>query len=300
MNISIRVLRYVVATADYGNITEAARQLNISQPSVSAAIAELEASLGMTVFLRHHARGVSLTPAGRRLVNDARMLIKHAEDFALTARDLSGALQGEIHIGCFVTLAPRYLPSILAAFAQAYPGIAVRIDDGDQEHVLAALSAGRTELAVTYELAIPAEMTAMPLTELPPYAVLPAKHKLARKKIIRVKELADEPFILLDLPLSREYFLGLFHAHGVEPRIALRSGSYELVRGLVGSGHGYAIHNVIPQTMITYDGGALAIRPFAEAMPPIKVVCLQLSGVSLRPAVKAFADFLTAAFEKPV
>ena len=298
MNISLRALRYIVATADSGNISEAARRLNLSQPSVSAAIAEFEAAIGITVFLRHHAKGVSLTPAGQRLVNEARVLIKHAEDFGRTAQALGGSLQGEIHIGCFFTLAPRYMPAILADFARANPGITVRIDEGDQEHVLAALAAGRTELAVTYDLAVPAEMASHTLAELPPHAMIPAAHPLASQKAVRLTELAKGPLVLLDLPFSREYFLGLFRAHGVEPRIAWRSRSYEFVRGLVARGHGFAIHNVIPRTTTTYDGEELAVRPFVEPMPSVKVVCLSLPSLAMRPAVTAFADFLRASFAK--
>ena len=80
MQLSLRQLRYVVAAADAGNVTEAARRLNVSQPSISSAIAELEAYVGAPLFVRHHARGVTLTPAGERIVNDARLLLKHAED----------------------------------------------------------------------------------------------------------------------------------------------------------------------------------------------------------------------------
>ncbi len=296
MHVSLRALRYIVAAADCGSISEAARRLNLSQPSVSSAIAEFEDALGTSVFLRHHAKGVSLTPAGQKLISEARVLIKHADDFTRSARAIGGALQGEIHIGCFTTLAPCYLPSILAAFGRAFPGISVRIDDGDQEHVLEALAAGRTELAITYDLGISAEMIADILTELPPHVVLPARHPLARQAAVALHEVVGEPLILLDLPLSRAYFLSLFHTHGVEPRIAWRTHSYELVRGLVASGHGFAIYNIIPRTNTTYDGGELAIRPFVETMPAVKVVCLSMPRLSMRPAVQAFADFLQASF----
>ena len=63
MNMSLRQLRYVVAAADCGHVTAAAKRLNVSQPSVSSAIAEVEAEIGVPLFIRHHARGVTLTPA---------------------------------------------------------------------------------------------------------------------------------------------------------------------------------------------------------------------------------------------
>jgi len=92
MNLSLRVLRYVVETADCGSVTEAARRLNVSQPSISTALAQVEAQLGIQIFVRHHARGVTLSAAGQRYVNDARLLLNHARDFANSAsRDLGQA-----------------------------------------------------------------------------------------------------------------------------------------------------------------------------------------------------------------
>ena len=122
MNMSLRQLRYVVAAADCGHVTAAAKRLNVSQPSVSSAIAEVEAEIGVPLFMRHHARGVTLTPVGERIVNEARLLLKHASDFGQNAVELGGALKGEIVVGCFLTLAIRFLPGLLARFAQILPG----------------------------------------------------------------------------------------------------------------------------------------------------------------------------------
>lgn len=150
MHLSLRQLRYVVAAADTGNVTEAARRLNVSQPSISSAIAELEASLAMPLFVRHHARGVTLTPAGERVVNEARLLLKHAAEFTQNALDLSNVLKGEIVVGCFLTLAVRFMPALLARFAQCYPGVSVTLHEGDQEELLSMLLSGRAELALAY------------------------------------------------------------------------------------------------------------------------------------------------------
>jgi DNA-binding transcriptional LysR family regulator len=296
MHVSIRALRYIVATADYGNISEAARRLNLSQPSISSAISEFEEAVGVTVFLRHHAKGVSLTPAGQRLISEARALIRHAEEFTRTAQAIGGSLHGEIHVGCFNTIAPCYMPSLLADFARLYPGISVQIEDGDQEQVLAALNTGRTELAITYDLGVTTNMTSHTLAGLPPHAVMPAAHPLARERAVALRDFVAEPLIFLDLPLSRAYFMSIFQAHGLEPRIAWRTRSYEFMRGMVAAGHGFAIHNVIPRTTTTYNGGELVIKPFREPMPPLKIVCLSLPNLSMRPAVKTFSDFLQTAF----
>ncbi len=296
MNLSLRQLRYVVAAADSGHVTDAAKRLNVSQPSISSAIADLEAEIGVPIFIRHHARGVTLTPVGERVVNEARLLLKHAQDFAQNAVEHGDALKGEIAVGCFLTLAIRFMPGLLAGFAQKYPGITVRLQEGDQEEMISTMQAGRIELALAYSLAVPDEIDAQPLIDLPPYAIVSANHPLARRRSVSLKELGDEPFILLDLPYSRDYFFGLFRAVGLEPRIVFRSRSQELIRGLVAHGHGFAIQNAIPATTIAYDGNSIAVLALEETLPPTRIMTLRLKQYGVRPAVRAFQDYVHSAF----
>jgi DNA-binding transcriptional LysR family regulator len=296
MNVSLRALRYLVATADAGNLTEAARKLNISQPSISAAVAQIEQEFGVQIFIRHHARGVSVTPAGRRIVNEARLLIKHARDFSQSAIALGDEIRGEIAVGCFVNLASRYMPALIAGFARIHPAIELRLDEGDQQHVIESLLSGRTEVAMSYEYAMPDDIVGQTLAELPPYAILPAGHVFAERTEVGLDELAGEPFILLDLPFSRDYFLTLFRMAGVEPRISFRSRSYELIRGLVGHGRGYTIHNAISRLSTTYDGAQVLAVRLTEPVMPVRVMSLRLRNDSPRPAVQAFQKFLLKSF----
>lgn len=296
MQMSLRQLRYVVAAADCGHVTEASRRLNVSQPSVSGAISELEAELGVPLFIRHHARGVTLTPAGERVINEARLLLKHAQDFTQNAIELGDTLKGEIAVGCFLTLAIRFMPGLLAGFAQRHPGITVTLHEGDQEELIGMLQSGRIEFALAYGLAVPEEIHAEPLIDLPPHAIVAADHRLARRDKVSLKELAEEPFILLDLPYSRDYFHGLFRAVGVEPRIVFRSRSQELIRGLVAHGHGFAIQNAIPATTVVYDGNSIAVLPFEEILPPTRIMSLRLKHYASRRAVQAFEDYMQEAF----
>lgn len=295
-NLSLRLLRYVVGAAEFGSLSEAAARLHVSQASISAAVAQLEGELGVALFVRHHARGVTLTPAGRHVVAEARALLAHAQDFAQGARALGGAPRGEIAVGCFMTLAMRYMPSLLAAFRRHHPGIAVRLEEGDQAEILEGLRSGRTEFALSYGFAVPDGLRAETLAELPPYAMVAASHALAARPRIALAALAAEPFLLLDLPHSRDYFAGLFAAAGLQPRTVFRSRSYELIRGMVGHGHGYTVHNVIPRTDIAYDGSRVAMLRLEGRLAPVQVTALRPQRQPSRPAVETFAAFLRAAF----
>lgn len=296
MNVSLRALRYVVATADSGNLTEAARKLNVSQPSISSAIAQVEAELGVQIFIRHHARGVTLTPAGSRIVGEARGLLNHARDFTQSAKDLGSELRGEISVGCLWTIASHLMPGVLSGFAESHRGVVVSLEEGDQQNILDSLVAGRTELALSYRFAIPDEVAGERLTVFPPYAILPADHPLAGRKSITLAELADEQFILLDMPYSREYFLNLFGAQGLEPKIAFRARTQELARGLVGHGRGYTITNLVAKSMDTYDGGRVAAIPIAGDPEPVELMILALRRQLQRPAVEAFVTHLREMF----
>ena len=289
--LSLRSLRYFVAAAETGSITAAAARVHVSQPSVSEAIARLEADLGVQLFLRRQSRGLALTVPGDRFLVQARNLLSHADEVEHFADTMGDRLAGEIRISCFITLAPFVLPSLLAGFARAYPGISVSFEEANQLELLERLREGRCELAMTYAYGLGEEFESEVLAELPPRVVLAANHPMARRRSISLKELADAPMVLLDLPHTRDYFLSLFRSVQIEPRITHRAHTYEMVRGLVAQGLGFAILNAIPRQSLTYDGGRVAAVPIAEALPKTLAVSLRSKKVTPRPTVAAFAEF---------
>ncbi len=288
---TLKHLRYFVAVADAGAVTGAARTLNVSQPSISAALAELERRLGLRLFLRHHAQGLSLTPAGRRLLGQARQLIAHADELRLAALDLGGGLAGELDLGCFITFAPWIVPGLLRGFTQRFPDARVSLHEAHVQGVLEGLRSGHSEIALTYDLDLGPDILFEPLGEVPIHAVLPAGHRLAKAPAVRLAELAGEPLVLLSLPQSREYFLSIFYALRLEPRIAYETGSFEMVRGLVANGLGYSIMHSRPPSERALDNRRLAYRPVTERVRPTELGLARL--VQLRPTrlASGFATF---------
>ena len=292
---SLRQLAYFAAAAERGSVTAAARALHVSQPSVSTAIAHLERVLRVPLFLRHHARGLSLTPAGKRLFAEARGLLAHAEELALEVAGTGERVRGELQLGYFVTFAPYYLPRLLARFTRLHPEVSVRLHEGDMETLGRALGLGALDLALVYDLALGAGLARTPLAELPPYALLPARHPLAKAAKVSLRELVREPFILLDLPHSREYFRSIFVAYGLEPEVRYSTPSLEMVRGLVARGLGIALLNVRPAGDRAYDGSALACRPLAEAAAALRIVLVRAAGLRPTRATEALIAMARAA-----
>ena len=104
--------------------------------------------------------------------------------------------------------------------------------------------------------------------------------------------------MLLDLPHSREYFLSLFRAYNLEPRIVHRTRSYDMVRGLVGRHRGYGILNAIPRMPYTYDGTRVIALPIQEDLPRTLVVGLRLRQAMLRRAVVALQHLRARAISR--
>ncbi len=290
MRYTLKQLSYFVAAADAGSITAAARQLHISQPSISAAIAQLESRFGLELFVRHHAQGLSLTPTGQRLLAEARHLLAQARDFHEGAIELAGGAAGDIDIGCFVTFAPMVIPGLLRSLRRAHPEIRVRLHEHDIEGLLEGLREGRFDLALTYDLNIGSDMAFEGLADVPLHAMLSAEHRFARRPAVALGDLLNEPFVLLALPGSRDYFLSLFYGLGLRPNLAHESPSFEMVRGLVANGYGYSVMHSRPVSEVALDGMRLIYRPVVEALRPTRLGLLRRRDLRERRIAALFAD----------
>jgi len=180
LHYTLRQLGYFVVTAEVLSFTAASKVLHISQPSISTALAELESSFGVQLFVRHHAAGLSRTQAGRDLLGLARSLLKNADELQTAAREMNSGLSGVITLGCLASLAPPVLPAIVASFIAEHANIGFDTREVGQEELLRGLRDGSLDLALTYNLALVDEIEFTPLVELPPYVILPKAHKLAQ------------------------------------------------------------------------------------------------------------------------
>jgi DNA-binding transcriptional LysR family regulator len=271
MRYTFRQIEYFVAAGDTLSITLASEKVHISQPAISAAISHLEAEFGIQLFIRHHAQGLSLTPEGMRFLREARSLLAHADELQGVARELSDTISGQLEVACLVTLYPLLVPELLHNFRRRFRQTQVHAVPGNQTEVFAALRQGEVSLALTYDMDLPADITIEPLAPLPPIAFVAGSHPAARRKSIALAALADEPFLLLDLPISRDYFLSLFQLAGLRPNIAGRFEHWEVIRSLVARGDGYSIGNVRPRNQASLDGRRLSYLFLDDNAPSLSI-----------------------------
>lgn len=287
---SFRQLEYFVAAAEHGSISAAGRARHVSQPSVSTAIAQLEDTLGEPLFKRQVSRGLVLTPAGQRLLGRARDILALAA--GLTADDAGAGLSGQLSLTCFQDLGPYFVPRLLAGFRQRHPGVSVTLFEADLATVHRSLQAGKAELALTYDLGLDARTERRPLAQLPPYALLPASHRLAHGADVSLADLAGEQLILEDIPQTREYFLSLFWAHDLHPTLHQYTQTFEMQRGLVAHGYGVALSCTRPAGDHSYDGMPIACLPLREPVTPQRVVLARSPAMRASPLAQAFMDWV--------
>jgi DNA-binding transcriptional LysR family regulator len=288
MKYTFRQLTYFIAAAETGSITLASKRASISQPAISTAISHIERELDMQLFLRHHAHGLSLTPAGRTLLRDAKQLLKQAEGLYSAAADISHQMRGELSVGWFSTLAPIVMPELIHSFLKAFPETQIRCRENHQEGLLHTLREAETEVAITYDLQISDEITFLPLASLPPYALFGASHPLAHERYVKLSQLAALPMVLLDLPMSRQYFLSLFIRERLEPNIAWASSQQEVVRTMVANGLGYTLANVRPRATVALDGRRVHRVPLSGDPSPVRIGIATLKQLKKTRLVEAF------------
>ena len=300
MSFTLRQLRHFVRVAERENISTAAKELFLSQPALSTSIAQLEESLDLQLLIRHHAKGVSLTPSGSAFLARARSLLAHAEEVSATGRALGESAQGPLEIGCFWTLSPFFLPGLLSMTHDQHPDLDIQIIEGPLDELKKLLLNGGIEIALLYDLDLESGFKKQPLAKVKPHLLLSASHPLANQSVVSLRSLQNDPFILLDLPHSRDYFLGFFGKIGIQPNIKHRSQSFELVRGLVANGKGYSILNLQPASQKTYDGGEVRCVPIREKVAPLSVVLAYPEGLRQTQRAVAFSRCCETFFKHPI
>jgi DNA-binding transcriptional LysR family regulator len=290
LRFTLRQLEYLVAVGEAGSIALAAQRINVSSPSISAAIAQLEAEFGLPLFLRRHAHGLSLTQGGRQFMVQARAVLAAAGQLTEVAQAITGQVHGPLALGCLLTFAQVVLPQLRRGFSRAYPEVAITQTEHDQAALFEGLRSAGLDLALTYDLQIPADLEFQGLVSLEPYALMPVDHPLAGRSWVTPGDLSDHPMVLLDLPHSADYFLSFFGQAGLIPNIVERTRDLGVMRSMVANGFGYSIANLRPANAAAPDGTALAYVPLISPVGPVQLGLMMARGAQGSLTIRAFVD----------
>lgn len=222
----LRHLRYFVAVADELNFTRAAQKLRVAQPSLTRQIHNLEDELGVRLLDRSKSR-VSLTEEGRSFLLDARRLVALSLESVQAVQRFSRGESGQLNLGYLFRFNFELLPATLARFYQTCPAIAVNLFDMSPAEQLRALEARKIDLGFVglRPRATSQNMAALTWECVGHHdvvVVLPARHPLAMKRMIMMRDL--KPFFFVALseqahPGSHDWLRGLCEEAGFTPRI---------------------------------------------------------------------------------
>jgi DNA-binding transcriptional LysR family regulator len=190
----VRQLQYFIATADELSFTRAAARLNVVQQTLSTAIAQLEALLGIKLFERT-TRRVAVTKAGAAWLPYAREALAAAERAAEAARDLAAGRAGRLRVGLAATAALDLTPRLLRGFAERYPLVELTIEHFDCQDPSGGLNDRRSDVAIVRPPFTDEGLKLIVIGSEPRYAVLAADHPLADREALDFAELADEPWV---------------------------------------------------------------------------------------------------------
>ena len=261
--LTLRQFEYVAAVARAGSLYAAAAQLNVSQPSLSVALTQVEKRLGQKLFQRRKGAPVTLTAAGDAYVGKVEDLLALARRLE-QPECLQKSMGGRVTLGLFEDLAPFHLGLLLRALTGGLPGIDVRYTLGDFTTLARDMLDGRVDLCVTYDLGLDASFAKQTLAMVSPCAIVAADHEWASDPHIALADLVDRPLILSEDGLSIRHVLGLFRKIRAKPTVRHRVRSLEVMRSLVGSGAGIGISYTIPPSSQTYDHKRISAVPIAD------------------------------------
>jgi DNA-binding transcriptional LysR family regulator len=286
----IQVLRCFQAVADGATVTDTAADARITQPALSRALGRLEHDVSAQLFQRV-GRTLRLTPAGQSFKKHVDAMLHHYDLGLRAVAESVDPEAGLIPLAFLHTLGTWLVPPLLGSFRERYPRSRFALHQYGEAGLVKELLNGTVDLAITSgEPDTPLIAWRRLLVE-PLRLAVPPQHRLARRKLVRLTEVANEPFILLQPGYGlRATTERLCHEAGFAPRVGFEGEEVETVRGLVTAGLGVSLLP-LPQLATRPSSGA---EPAAAYLPVTDIACSRdigvgrLAGRTLPPASERF------------
>ncbi|MEO1642183.1 MAG: hydrogen peroxide-inducible genes activator [Pseudomonadota bacterium] len=241
MKPTLRQLQYLVAIAETGRFGDAAKKVYVSQPSLSAQIADMEAQLGTQLVERGRA-GSILTPAGEDVLHRARVVLKDMDDLKAAARQYSGEMAGRIRLGVLPSIGPYLLPMAAKRLHTQFPALKLSVREENRDDLMEKLADGRFDLILSVEGEDDGLVTAPIMTE-HLYACFAPDHMLAKSTdAIKPEELKDVTLLTLGLDYRLSHNVRcLADLTGAQISDEYEGNSLDALRQMAAMGSGIAV-----------------------------------------------------------
>ncbi len=270
--LDLRRLAVLQSVVETGSITGAAHTLGFTVSSVSQQMSALEHQLDVVLFEKS-GRGIRPTAAAVLLADHAVRLLAGAADAEQALDDLKSGRKGRLHVVSFPSAGDSLLPPAMAELRRRQPGVLVEASVDEAEAALARLRAGRADLAVVVE---PFEAGRAPddglvrvhLLDDPYRLLLPKGHRLARRRLVDLAELAGDDWVSTlggGFDYVREVTVAACRRAGFTPRIVAQADEFPATQGYVAAGLGVALVPVL--ALGALHDGVVVRRLLDEAAP---------------------------------
>lgn len=289
---TLRQLRYLTLLAEHGSFRAAAQAAHVSQPALSAGIAELEKALGASVVERSRA-GLILTAVGQTAVERAADILARTEDLVDAARAAGRPLSGRFRLGVIPTIAPFMLPQALPRLKSDYPELKLYLREDLTPRLVQGLKTGALEAAL---IALPYDMAGLDWVHVADdelMAATPADHPLARQEEVEPEALDGEAMILLeDGHCLREHALAACGLPDPGPgdEEGFAASSLPTLVEMVGSGLGVSFLPAMAVRAGLASKAQVAVRPLAADHPSREIVVAWRKGSSRAAEARLLAD----------
>jgi len=260
-------------------------------PRVEDVLVAFDCDIGSTVKVgTHHVifgevvdvhiaeRGSALIYANRSYGAAQPIIVPKSASFSGVEKS------GTLSVGCFHTFAPFFIPGLVGDLARHAEGMSVNLIEGDNRRIKEAVLSGEVEIGLLYDFDLPEEIETTSISKLTPYVLLAEDHPLSKRAVISDADLHNESMISVAEDISRDQLEGVLRARGVEPKVLFRAASFEMMRGMVGQGLGFALAMTRTDPSRSYDGKALVSRPLENALPSHSIVLARRRGDEMSAA----------------
>ena len=294
----LQIMRWFREVAAGATVTETAGRARITQPALSRALARLEAEVG-TPLLTRSGRTLTPTPAGRIFKQHIDQVLDQYDLGLRAVAELVDPARGLVPLAFLHTLGTWLVPPLISSFRQSHPQVRFELHQHGEASILQELLDGAADLIITSSTSAHPQVTWRRLLVEPVLLTVPPRHRLARRRRIRLAEVADEPFIQLREGYALRVLTERLCAEaGFTPKIAFEGEEVETLRALVAAGLGVAL---LPPARTTPAPSASAAVEASETdpAPQLHVTDVDstreiglawLTGRELPPASAAFRD----------
>jgi molybdate transport repressor ModE-like protein len=293
--LDVRRLKVLREVAERGSFSAAAEELNFTQSAVSQQIAALERETG-TKLLQRGAGGVRLTDAGQALVRHTEAILGQLADAERELAAIAGLCGGRVRLASFPSAGSTLVTEAVSLYRQRHPDVELSLAEGEPDATVPGLRRGDYDLAVAFDYqhsvvqGLRDGLDCIHLLDDPVRVVLPADHPLARRKAIKLEQLAEESWIggCMD-GVCHQMVVDWCGAAGFQPKIVFESDDHNVQMGLVAAGVGVTL---LPELALRMLPPGVETRPVAESQPWRKIFAAVPLDAYRSPATEAMIDVL--------